>query len=226
MFMRKSLALLAAIAIGVPIAIQAQQQPSRPQSASGWGETTAQSAEEAEADLPADPERGRQAASESCVNCHGENGRSPTNATPSLAGQPAPFIVMQMVLFRNEMRNTPPMPDFARDLTEQQVEDLAAFFASLPPGPPEDREAKNEARFRQGAAVAERLRCASCHHADYAGRNQVPRVAQQREDYLVPVLSQYRSGDRSGYDIAMNAILQGVSDDDIAALAHFLAHLD
>ena len=219
--LRKCLVLAAAIALGLPFALSAQQQPQ-----AGWGSTAAQSAEEAAADLPADAERGRARASENCVNCHGENGRSETSAVPSLAGQPAPFIVMQMVLFRNDMRDTPPMPDFARDLSEQEIEDISAFFAALPPGPPEDRSPRNEALFRRGAAAAERLGCARCHYADYVGRNQVPRVAQQREDYLAPVLMQYRSGERTGYDIAMNAILQNVSDEDIAALAHFLAHLD
>lgn len=225
--LRKCLALAAAIAIGFSFATTAQQQP--PAAAGAAGQPAAQAEPEAEPEaevLPADVERGRARAAESCTGCHGEDGRSPTNATPSLAGQPAPFIVMQMVLFRNDMRDTPPMPDFARELSEQEVVDLAAFFASLPAGPPEDREPRNEERFRQGAAAAERLGCARCHYADYHGRNQVPRVAQQREDYLIPVLTQYRSGERSGYDIAMNSILQNATDDDIAAMAHFLAHLD
>lgn len=222
--LRKRLALAAVLAFGMPFALQAQQAP-QPGGA-GWGQTQAQSAEEAAADAPADAGRGRARAAENCNNCHGENGRSPTSAVPSLAGQPAPYIVMQMVLFRNDMRDTPPMPDFARELSEQEVEDVAAFYAALPAGPPEDREPRNDARMRQGAAAVERLGCARCHNADFAGRNQVPRVAQQREDYLVPVLTQYRAGERSGYDIAMNAILQGVSDEDIAAMAHFLAHLD
>ena len=218
--LRHCLALAAAIAIGFAFPSTAQQPPAAAQ---------AQAEPEAEPEaeiLPADVERGRARAAESCVACHGEDGRSVANATPSLAGQPAPFIVMQMVLFRNDMRDTPPMPDFARELSEQEVVDLAAFFASLPPGPPEDREPRNEELFRRGAAAAERFGCARCHYADYHGRNQVPRVAQQREDYLIPVLTQYRSGERSGYDIAMNSILQDASEEDIAAMAHFLAHLD
>ena len=164
-------------------AAPAQAQAAPPAAGGGWGsQAEAQSEEDIAADMPADAERGRTRAAENCVNCHGADGRSPTSAVPSLAGQPAPFIVMQMVLFRNDMRDTPPMPDFARELSEQEVEDLAAFFASLPAGPPEDREPRNEERFRQGAAVAERLGCPRCHYADYVGRNQVPRVARPLKD--------------------------------------------
>ncbi|GGG18036.1 hypothetical protein GCM10010964_02850 [Caldovatus sediminis] len=159
-----------------------------------------------------------------CGGCHGERGRSPTANVPSLAGQPAEAIVLNMILFREGLRDAPPMPDLARDLTDRQIEDLAAFYASLPPGPPEDRGAPDPARMREGALLAERLNCGVCHLPDYAGQNQVPRLAGQREDYLLLSLKGYRDGTRRGTDTSMNAVVYGLSDAELAALAHYLAH--
>jgi len=55
------------------------------------------------------------------------------------------------------------------------------------------------------------------------GREQLPRLARQRLDYLVDSLTAYREGKRSGIDTSMNAVMYGLSDQDIRALANFLA---
>ena len=67
------------------------------------------------------------------------------------------------------------------------------------------------------------MNCGVCHLPTYAGRAQIPRVAAQREDYLVHALTQYRDGARRGSDTNMNAVMYGVTDAQIAALAHHLA---
>ena len=66
--------------------------------------------------------------------------------------------------------------------------------------------------------------CGSCHLPDYRGQQQVPRLANQPEDYLVAAMKAYRDNKRTGTDTSMNAVLYRVSDSDIQALAHFLAH--
>lgn len=169
------------------------------------------------------PELGREAASHNCVGCHGSDGRSQTPEVPSLAGQQADFITVQMILFREQLRQTPPMPEFARGLTDQQIEDLAAYFASLPPGPPDERGPRNDALGQRGAQVAQERRCGICHLPNYTGQNQVPRIIHQREDYLVHAMLQYRDGQRAGPDTQMNGAVVGLGDDDIRALAHYLA---
>jgi len=173
-----------------------------------------------------DAARGGQRAADPCANCHGDQGVSETEGVPSLAGMPAEFITLQMILFREGLRNTPPMPEFARGLTDQEVEDLAAFYAALPPEPPPDREARDEARAARGRELAAQHRCGICHLPDFRGRNQMPRLAAQREDYLVHALTQYRDNQRVGTDTQMNGVMYGLSDADIAALAHFLAHAE
>jgi cytochrome c553 len=163
------------------------------------------------------------AAERGCGGCHGERGRSATENVPSLAGQPTEAVALTMILFRERLRDGPPMPDLAQDLTDRQIEDLAAFYASLPPGPPEDRALPDPARLREGARLSARLNCGACHLPGYVGQNQVPRLAGQREDYLLLSLKGYRDGTRRGTDTSMNAVVYGLSDTQLAALAHYLA---
>ena len=160
-----------------------------------------------------------------CGGCHGADGRSATPNIPSLAGQPADFITLQMILFRERLRDAPPMPDMAQGLTEDQLEDLAAFFAGLPPGPAEDRGARDDALAARGQALSRRMNCGVCHLPDYRGREQIPRLVGQREDYLLHTLREYRDNKRAGTDTSMNAVVYAVPDADLAALAHYLAHV-
>jgi cytochrome c553 len=173
-----------------------------------------------------DARRGAELAGQSCANCHGADGRSAQSGTPSLAGQPAEFVTLQMILFREGLRNAPPMNDFARGLSDKDIEDLAAHFAALPPAPPEDRRARDAALADAGRALAERMNCGVCHLPSYAGRNQIPRIAGQREEYLAQTLAEYRDNRRVGSDTQMNAVMYNVRDADIAALSHYLSQLD
>jgi cytochrome c553 len=161
---------------------------------------------------------------EQCSTCHGPQGRSAMPGVPSLAGMPAEFITLQMILFREGLRDAPPMPQFAAGLTDADIEALAGHYAAMPPGPPEDRVPRNEALAARGAALAARMHCGSCHLPDFSGRAQMPRIAGQREEYLAEALRAYRDGRRVGTDTQMNAAMYGVSDGDIDALAHYAAH--
>ncbi len=162
------------------------------------------------------------AAARECGQCHGPQGISAMPGIPSLAGHPEAFITLQLILFREGLRDTPPMPALSQGLTDEQVEDLAAFYAGLPPGHAE-RAPRDAARYEAGAALAERLRCGTCHLPQFQGQAQMARLTGQREDYLVQALTQYRDGTRRGTDTNMNAVMYGVGDAEIAALAHFMA---
>jgi cytochrome c553 len=173
-----------------------------------------------------DAARGAQLAAANCVACHGEAGVSRLAGVPSLAGQSAEFVTLQMILFREGLRQVPAMAGAAAGLQDNDIEDLAAFFAALPPGVPEDRGARNAALYAAGQAMSGPRNCGVCHMPDYRGQNQVPRLAGQREDYLVHALLEYRGGLRVGTDTSMSAVMHGVTDADIAALAHYLSQRD
>lgn len=175
--------------------------------------------------LAQDARRGAELAAP-CAQCHGANGRSQIHDIPSLAGQPADFITIQMILLREGLRNAPAMQPFAAGKSDQDIQDIAAYFATLQPGPPEDRRPRDSALFAAGQALSGPRHCATCHVSDYGGRAQIPRVAAQREDYLLHAMTQYRDGLRAGPDTQMNGAVQGLTNADLAALAHYLAQRD
>ena len=173
-----------------------------------------------------DARRGESLAAQACASCHGADGRSQMEGTPSLAGQPADFITIQMIMFREGLRDVPVMNTFAANLPDRDIEDLAAHFAALPPGPAEDRRALDAGLYAAGQALSGPHHCGVCHLPDYRGRNQIPRLTGQREEFIARTLSEYRSGRRIGSDTNMNAVASGLSNADIIALAHYLSQRD
>ncbi|MGH8695952.1 MAG: c-type cytochrome [Burkholderiales bacterium] len=159
-----------------------------------------------------------------CAACHGADGNSEVAGTPSLAGQPKLFLETQLVLFREEVRVSPQMQPAVKGLSDREIVRLAAHYA-VQPARPARREAGDPARVKQGIALARKLHCGSCHLPDFRGREQIPRLAGQREDYLTESMFAYRDNRRSGGDTIMAAALYGVSDADIRALAHYLSRL-
>jgi cytochrome c553 len=173
-----------------------------------------------------DAARGKAMAEErGCNGCHGgETGAAMPNI-PSLAGQPPDFQVLQLILFRERLRNAPPMPDLVQGMTDDEFENLATYFAGIKRVPPEDLGARDEALVGRGQALSQQMRCGVCHLPDYRGREQIPRLAGQREDYLLRTLREYRDNKRVGTDTSMNAVVYAVPDADLSALAHYLAHV-
>jgi len=162
---------------------------------------------------------------ELCVGCHGEAGISQTENIPSLAGQPDQFIQWQLVFFRSGTRKSDEMQPVVEQISNEDIRNLGAYLASLtPPKPPAPDD--NPDLSRKGAEAAAGRRCASCHTDTYAGTKAVARLAGQREDYLLKALRAYKSGVRSGGSMAaMAEVAYPLSEEEITALAHYLAHL-
>jgi cytochrome c553 len=158
-----------------------------------------------------------------CGTCHGETGNSKMENTPSIAGQPELFLTNQLILMREGVRKSEIMGPFVKGLKDDVIVALAAHYAKLEPQT--ERAPVDTALAKRGAELATGMHCASCHRPDYAGQEQMPRLAHQRLDYLILSLTDYRDGRRSGIDTSMNGVMYGVSDQDIRALAHFLASM-
>jgi cytochrome c553 len=157
-----------------------------------------------------------------CNACHGESGNSVIPGTPSLAGQPALFVENQLVLIREGVRKVlPVMEDAVRGVKDAEIREIARYYAAQKPAAPQGKP--EPALMKQGAALARKLHCASCHQADFRGREQMPRLAAQREEYLESAMNAYRHYTRTGGDTLMAAALYGTTDVDMKALAHFLA---
>jgi cytochrome c553 len=170
------------------------------------------------ADIAAGKER-----AEVCQSCHGVQGVSEDPAIPSLAGQQDKFLQWQLVFFRSGRRANEIMGPMAADLTDEDVRNLGAYFASLPPGPPALTEIDPAVR-QAGQQLAEQHRCAACHTDTFAGKQAAPGIAHQHKDYLIKALTDYRSNARPSTGVAaMTEAAASLSDEDIATLAQFLA---
>ncbi|WP_332826592.1 c-type cytochrome [Ramlibacter sp.] len=158
-----------------------------------------------------------------CMACHGPQGNSQVSSLPSIAGQPQVFIENQLVLIREGLRDVPAMKGLLEGVQDAEIVQLARFFAAQKPlptakGPPDEQV------YRRGQALAARGLCGSCHLPDFSGRAQIPRLAGQHEEFLLQSLKQFRDHPGPGRDTIMAASLYGFKDDELADMAHFLAH--
>ncbi|WGF90471.1 c-type cytochrome [Marinivivus vitaminiproducens] len=157
-----------------------------------------------------------------CAGCHGETGTSEMEGIPSLGGQPAMATAMQLFLFREGRRPDSPMTPIAQDLSNNDLRSFSSLIEKLPPPEPL-AEGRDDPAYARGKASAAKHVCRSCHEADYSGRQQMPRLAGQREEYIKMALAQYKSGERVGSSAAMNELMADISEAEIDDLAYFLA---
>ena len=108
------------------------------------------------------------------------------------------YVIAQLFLFREGRRDNVVMIEQAKGLTDNDLRSLAALIQKLPPPPP-PLEGMDASRYQRGRAIVQKRHCTNCHGTDFSGENNVPRVANQREDYTLKALQDYRSGARVGY---------------------------
>jgi cytochrome c553 len=159
-----------------------------------------------------------------CLACHGENGQSQTENTPSLGGQQAPYALIQLFMFRDRLRVFEPMNEMAKPLTDDDLRLFSDFIAKMPkPAPP--AENGDPARMQRGQALVQQHRCDTCHNPDLSGKENVPRIANQREDYLAKTLAEYKDNSRHGYDASMADVMTPIAKEQIADLAYYIARV-
>jgi cytochrome c553 len=158
-----------------------------------------------------------------CIGCHG-TGTSQSEGVPSLGGQLPDYIVTQLFQFREKQREAPPMNEVAAGFSDDDLRAYADAVAALPApawsGPPADPAVASRAQ-----ALVAKHQCTSCHGPDLAGRDAIPRIRAQREEYLAKALAGYKSNSRPGYDPAMNEVAQELSEADIKDLAAYVSRL-
>ena len=159
-----------------------------------------------------------------CLACHGEKGQSATPDTPSLGAQQKDFMLVQLFMFREKLRHVEIMNQMAQGLSDDDLRAFSEALAKLPPPAPVT-DAADAARIARGQALVTQHRCNFCHAPNLAGQDQVPRIADQREDYLLKTLREYKTNTRYAYDAAMANVIAPLTDQDFADLAYYLARV-
>jgi cytochrome c553 len=159
---------------------------------------------------------------EPCTACHNENGISTSENIPSLAGQLDRYLQWQLVYFRSGTRKSEIMNPIAEGLSNEDIRDLGAYAAHLPP--PEAAPADQSDLLEKGRALAAQNRCASCHGDHFEGKAAAARLSGQRQDYLLKALQDFKAGNRVGGGMAAMAdVVYPLSADDLPALAAYAA---
>ena len=159
-----------------------------------------------------------------CLACHGDKGQSQLPEVPSLGAQTALYTLVELVMFRDKLRITEPMNEMTKGLSDNDLRAVSDVIAKLPPPAPVS-DTPDQARMDRGRALAHQNRCNFCHQSNFQGLDNVPRLAGQREDYLLKSLRAYKDNSRRGYDAQMSEIVYAMKDEDFADVAYYLARL-
>jgi len=158
-----------------------------------------------------------------CNACHGPNGNALLKDMPSIAGQPKVFIENQLVLIREGMRDIPQMKGVLNNVPDSELTELATYYAGLKIAKPPVQ--KQTDLYNKGELLSKEMRCGICHLPTYEGREQMPRLAGQREDYLLYTMRAMKANQAVGRDPIMIASLYGISDEDLKAISHYQSRL-
>jgi len=189
-----------------------------------------------EAKAKADPEKGKAIAETVCVACHGADGNSAASANPHLAGQIEEYIFKQLKNFKAvdgkpAVRNNPIMGGMTAALSEDDMKNLAAWFArqKLKPASAKDESklALGQKLWRQGDFKKGVPACAGCHGPAGAGMPaQYPRLSGQFAEYTEAQLKAFRVEERANDpEKMMRMIAAKLSDVEIKAVAEYAAGL-
>ena len=159
-----------------------------------------------------------------CLACHGENGNSTMPNTPSLAGQNARYIYLQLRDFQEGRRDNAMMTPMTAGLSKADMQELAKYFSEQKLT--NKRFATDPEKVKKGIAKANETLCAMCHQGEFKGQNEIPKVAGQNFDYVVKTLKDFKAKDRNNDAGNMTSVASTLSEEDIDNLAHYIASLN
>jgi cytochrome c553 len=174
------------------------------------------------------------AKTETCVACHGGDGNSNVSAWPKIAGQHRDYLLYQLIEYKKAadgLRNNPVMSAMLQQFSEQDLANLADFYAkeTMTPGQtPEQYVALGEKIYRGGVIERGVSACIACHGANGIGNDlaKYPRLSGQNVEYTITQLKQYRSGERkTDPNAIMRNIAAKMTDAEIEAVSNYVAGL-
>jgi cytochrome c553 len=166
-----------------------------------------------------------------CAACHGPDGNSPAPAFPKIAGQHAGYLAKQLQEFKSGERKDATMNGMAAPLSEQDMLDLAAFYASQTGSvgqAAEDKVELGQTIYRAGNAATGVSACAACHGPAGAGNPMAgfPNLGGQHADYTATQLKNFRTAVRANdAGSMMRNIAKKMTDAEIDAVAQYIQGL-
>jgi len=157
---------------------------------------------------------------ETCFECHGANGASDRPEFPILAGQELYYIYVQLKDFAAGRRQDPVMTDIAKDLSKDEMQTIAKFFSEQ--AWPRTGYRSEPALASKGQMATIAGECVQCHLGTFEGNSRIPRLAGQHKAYLRKTMLDLKSKARNNA-AAIASLIASYSDDDIAAMADYLA---
>jgi len=158
-----------------------------------------------------------------CSACHGLTGNSTTGEYPSLAGQTARYLYLQLRDFKAGRRSDPRMSPMAANLSPDDMHDLADYFAAQKLVATDFKA--DAVKVDAGRKKSEELLCTMCHLGGLTGQNEIPRVAGQQYAYIVKQLQDFRAKNRTNDAGNMTSVTKTLTDADIENLANYIANL-
>jgi len=159
-----------------------------------------------------------------CVACHGEAGNSTIPTNPILAGQTARYIYLQLRDFKEGRRKDPQMSPIAATLSKKDMLDLGAYFAAQKVTVQNSKG--DPSKVAEGRKVADDALCTMCHLGGFSGQNEIPKTGGQHYEYVLKQLQDFKARRRTNDAGNMTAVLRTIPDDQLPALAAYVASLD
>jgi cytochrome c553 len=178
-----------------------------------------------------DAAKGQAIAASVCAACHGTDGNSPISANPNLAGQHPEYLVKQLQNYKSGERKNPIMTGIASTLSDDDMRNVAAYYAAQGPRLGAARDAKlasaGQTLYRGGNSASGVAACSGCHSPSGAGIPvQYPRLKGQHGEYTAAQLKAFRSGERANDPASMmRGVAARMSDAEIAAVAEYISGL-
>jgi cytochrome c553 len=230
-----AVALVFALSSSVVLAQEAKAPAAAATAAQPAAAASAEQAKPAEATAavkPGDAAAGAGKAA-ACGACHGMDGNSSDAQYPKLAGQQESYIVRQLTSFKSGKRQNPIMLGMATPLSEQDMHDIGAYFASkasLPGVADQALVERGEQLYRQGDSTKGVPACMACHSIDGRGNPGAayPQLTSQHAQYIEATLKSWHDGTTWGEDAhaqIMPGIAKKLDAKDIAAVASYIEGL-
>lgn len=164
-----------------------------------------------------------------CALCHGPEGESASSIYPRLAAQHPDYLDKQLKDFRDGRRKSDTMTDMAKDLKDDEIAGLAAYFSAKPAGARQpgdvDFAAVGKYIFQHGNRFSGVAACASCHGENGHGTAQLPRLAGQHPRYVETQLTEFNKRERTNDNAIMHSIAAKLTELEMKAVSVYIGGL-